>query len=647
VGVLQRKAGPVARGAGFAPPVVHDVLNSPGRPLDPETRSFMEPRFAHDFSRVPAGPAPRASGALALVPPQHGSEVEADEVARRVTHSDDAGPREGSGRDFSRIRVHADARAAESACAVGARAYTVGENIVFGHDEYAPETREGKALIAHELAHTVQQQQGGPTVQRAVIDDVREKLSYGFLDWAIRDAEALEALALLSTIPAADLARELAALGPDYVTRLLDNLPDSAKTGEVYRRVLEAAGAAGATPYAVDQLSYGLFDWAVTDEEVTRVFNTLTNLPASQHETFLSNLKDRGYLGRLVSNSTTAHHTLYIRPWVSTLTRGAITQRQRDILRVIVSESPDSALETIKLATEIRFNVTVGRVTMAGRTPADWEAGKLRETYLVLDELPEAHVARNRELLRFGQFTQDPVQISPTQTAVTAGVYDPATRELAVNVKAGDLRHTIVHETGHAVDQEMGWSTSAEPAKPERGGWKSYGALHADAAKDMVDDSNAGIKTKLAAAQRTDVETQMADAMTNRSAATLTANVSGLAWFGALPAPDKTAVLADRALAAVGIGLNQPYFLAADGGEHLGDHIYQESYTPTWVRYKHEARARLLTPYQFRDEGEWFAEAYEFYYRPDSRGRGAALADKDPNTKAYFDSHVHTRAASR
>ena len=94
-------------GGGFqAPPIVHDVLRSTGQPLDLTTRAFMEPRFGYDFSQV---------------------------------------------------RVHADARAAESARAVNALAYTVGDHVVFGEGEYAPAAGRGRGLIAHELTHVIQQ----------------------------------------------------------------------------------------------------------------------------------------------------------------------------------------------------------------------------------------------------------------------------------------------------------------------------------------------------------------------------------------------------------------------------------------------------------------------------------------------------------
>ncbi len=80
------------------------------------------------------------------------------------------------GHDFSDVRVHTDSRAAETARAVNARAFTVGREVVFGPGEYAPETTAGKRLLAHELTHVVQQGHGSnsatggvmPTVQRQV-----------------------------------------------------------------------------------------------------------------------------------------------------------------------------------------------------------------------------------------------------------------------------------------------------------------------------------------------------------------------------------------------------------------------------------------------------------------------------------------------
>ena len=92
-----------------APPIVNEVLRSPGQPLDPATRAFMEPRFGHDFGQV---------------------------------------------------RVHTDANAAESARRVDAVAFTVGHHLVFDSRRFAPHTTEGRRLLAHELTHVVQQNRG-------------------------------------------------------------------------------------------------------------------------------------------------------------------------------------------------------------------------------------------------------------------------------------------------------------------------------------------------------------------------------------------------------------------------------------------------------------------------------------------------------
>ena len=65
------------------------------------------------------------------------------------------------GEDFSSVRMHTDARAAQSAEDLSAKAYTYGNNIVFNEGRFVPETTEGKRLLAHELTHVVQQRRGG------------------------------------------------------------------------------------------------------------------------------------------------------------------------------------------------------------------------------------------------------------------------------------------------------------------------------------------------------------------------------------------------------------------------------------------------------------------------------------------------------
>ena len=70
------------------------------------------------------------------------------------------------GRDFRDVRVHAGSRAADMAREVHASAFTAGPNIVFGSDQYRPESRDGQRLLAHELTHVVQQRSGSAPAER-------------------------------------------------------------------------------------------------------------------------------------------------------------------------------------------------------------------------------------------------------------------------------------------------------------------------------------------------------------------------------------------------------------------------------------------------------------------------------------------------
>ncbi len=157
-GALQRSGGKA--GPEDVPPVVREALREPGRPLDPETLSFMESRFGHDFAMVPSRmPAASPSGDLTLGDPHDAAEHEADRAAHDLMN----GPALSPGRtqqDFSGVRVHTGTLAARSSEAIRANAFTVGRDIVFGAGRFAPGSNEGKRLIAHELAHVVQQSGG-------------------------------------------------------------------------------------------------------------------------------------------------------------------------------------------------------------------------------------------------------------------------------------------------------------------------------------------------------------------------------------------------------------------------------------------------------------------------------------------------------
>ena len=108
--------------------------------------------------------------------------------------------------DFSQVRVHADARAAQSAQAVSALAYTVGPEVAFGEGNYQPASEAGRRLIAHELAHVVQQQHARPAVQGASlelgrIDDPAEREAERASDAIQRGGTALPSRIALSHQP--------------------------------------------------------------------------------------------------------------------------------------------------------------------------------------------------------------------------------------------------------------------------------------------------------------------------------------------------------------------------------------------------------------------------------------------------------------
>jgi hypothetical protein len=96
------------------------------------------------------------------------------------------------GYDFSHVRVHTNSQAAETAEAINARAFTVGQDVVFGAGKFEPETVEGRRLLAHELTHVVQQQWDQDKIMRIPeedgISETPPRYSYstncGWIDWS-------------------------------------------------------------------------------------------------------------------------------------------------------------------------------------------------------------------------------------------------------------------------------------------------------------------------------------------------------------------------------------------------------------------------------------------------------------------------------
>jgi uncharacterized protein DUF4157 len=262
------------------PPIVHEILCSPGHPLDAETRAFMEPRFGHDFSKLNLLPHTK----LQLSHPTDTYEQEADHVAEQViraltprvsaesrslretssTPIQQRGQSQGGrlsrkpeptererepaaekgasgsineaattvesqledikgrgamlpdsirvlfqsrfGYDFSRVRVHTDARATNLARAVSAHAFTVGSDLVFAEGQYDLDTISGRKLLAHELTHVVQQGFAPPL---PLLDPTKARDGNGSAEQAAKQSENG---ANTSTTPKVTAARNSAVM---------------------------------------------------------------------------------------------------------------------------------------------------------------------------------------------------------------------------------------------------------------------------------------------------------------------------------------------------------------------------------------------------------------------------------------------------
>jgi hypothetical protein len=209
---LNRKVADVSASNGV-PPVVNDVLRSCGQPLDADVRTFMEPRL---------------------------------------------------GFDLSAIRVHTGRQAADSAAAVNALAYTVGRHIVFGAGQYSPGCDAGRRLIAHELAHVVQQGAGDDMPPQTISDPA---------DASEREADRA-AEAALSPPPVAEFRPSQTVARVADSSRLQPKMP--ANRGVLQRKiVVDPPGEARFILGELDVLCPGQL--AVSGDTITQSCKASTN----------------------------------------------------------------------------------------------------------------------------------------------------------------------------------------------------------------------------------------------------------------------------------------------------------------------------------------------------------------------------------
>lgn len=270
---LQRRpeqAGSQAFDEADVPAAVYGVLQTPGRPLDSATRSLMESRFGHDLSRVRTTTTQRSSDGLTVGPAGDQFEQEAERVARNVAraHAPDFARGETlkpARHSFEHVRVHTDERAAQSASAVGALAYTVGNHVVFGAGRYAPATPAGRELLAHELVHTIQQGGAHAHVSRACdpslppLDSRAAPIFFPNETWIKKVFEGKAKLrsGTLAHTAVGLLQQALVDLGFDLGTSGKNKDGVDRTYGDAMKKAVEKfqtdEGVAGATPGVVDQ----------------------------------------------------------------------------------------------------------------------------------------------------------------------------------------------------------------------------------------------------------------------------------------------------------------------------------------------------------------------------------------------------------
>ena len=497
----------------------------------------------------------------------------------------------------------------------------------------------------------------GPTgtvaVQRDLVSDVKSKLEYGlFGNWVITDAKAKAALSMLEGASVSQRTAAAAAIKDALVERLLENLPDNARSGEAFSHLVALLSSAAAGTYTPNVVAGGSFRWAVDAPArfFTYVFDRLDD---SSRNALLTRANNLGQWRSIVAKAGDAEQAKLVK-WLQALPRGsALSQQQKDLIRVVFNNSPDGQLATLLWCVAVRFNVAVGKSSDPTDNGQQWDAAGLRRMYPVIEALPAGHVEKNPSLKKLSRYlTTSGVSGWYGRKGEAAIGYNSGALNDIQNSDVGDalkgvnrFNKVIRHEVGHAVDRQMGWSAGSQPADNKRGGWKQYGANYASVAADMVADSAGGITSALTPEQRADVLTVIATDLGARTPGVTPANVRALPWYSGLPRPKRKAVMDDPVFPALRAAFNNPWYREAGGGPHLGSYVYEESYNNDWNRYRHDARGRKVSQYQFRAPGEWFAEAYAAYYEPDDRGRGARLGDNDKDTKKYFDDSVHTHGS--
>ena len=494
-------------------------------------------------------------------------------------------------------------------------------------------------LMAHELAHTIQQTSGtklnagisspgdplereadrvaeaavsggsadvtagtSQQIMRDVASDVTKLMSiriFGWawkVDWAVTDAEANQALGLLSNLPMDRLKDTLARIDRPSRERFHDNLPDSSKDAR-YGKVVVAS-----------LIQFGRADLSVDHHMAMASYRFLdSQLPVDQEK-----------LGKELRSS----------------------------LRKLFDATPNTELAALQTWAKLRFEKPFGKAN--DPQGSDWSKHGLQRTWDVLEVLPEEHVAANASLSAINRYNE-PGDISGwANNAGEVGIgYDNSSDLLAPeSTEPGDPLEganafdvLVRHEIGHRVFPNV--NGAAHCRSRQGGGWLVYdGSDHTprEGAEQLVASSGGVINSWPDNGEKRQIIDALGRALGGPN--TVDVELDALSFYPEDLAK-KADIDGDNAVWVVrnSTADDQPWW-DSDHRRTLNGRIYQEAYEQTWVSYDAAARQRKVSAYQFRSPWEWFAEAYAAYYDPSHEVRGR-FNNRDLENVRWFIRNVH------
>jgi hypothetical protein len=449
----------------------------------------------------------------------------------------------------------------------------------------APTTAKAPAAKAPNVAGTVA--------------EIKNLLSYGLTDWVVTDAEVERATKLLGSLPRDLQGKVLMELGPDMRERLVANLAEV--EGDDLGAVL------------------GSMDLGV-----------VRALPEAQQLDLLEKLGAGGTI---------------------------LDPKQLTLLQRWFDATPDGNTKLLARILGIRFGAEV-RAMKDERNydPIEWGAKGLRRTWSVLATLPAGHVRGNEMLDVLARFLGEkrdeksythPAGFQRNQGGVVALAYSEDHLDAPLEAGRDEAKtgqpsfdQAVRHEIGHAVDDVVNASDKYCPTAAG-GAWIVHGPPTMALLKEMIGRTEGALKG---------IPSEWVDRIADALVAAMKTgnNVAARGKVHELymrargadgKGPDLGAIFADPVFLAIEAGANHGWD-KPNGGVPLGGRIYQCSYENHWTSYAAEARARMVSTYQYRAPGEWFAEAYATYFSPNQKTPGALLAKVDPKTKSWMDGVV-------